>query len=245
MTQAVNSIGTTLMKGVSVVAEIKEINGIDIKAETIDVTTLASTNGYREFLLGFKDAGEVSISGFFYPGDTTGQKAMLRALTVGSIDSYTIAFPTAMGAAWTFDAVVTGFKTGATVEDAVSFEATIKLSGEPILGTTPSTGASDILISKTGGTGLTAYAIVPAFATAKTKYSASYTTDLLFFVKVTALSHTIKMYVDDVFVQTLTTAVEGTTSVAMATVGSKKVTIKCWEASKTPIIYELMVGRVS
>jgi hypothetical protein len=170
---------------------------------------------------------------------------MYTDLTGGDIDSYTITFPADMGATWTFDGYVTGFKTGSVTEDAVSFEATIKISGEPNLGTTASTGASAILISKTGGSALTAFAITPAFATGTTKYAITYTTETSFYVKVTATSHTITLYVDDVFVANLTTNVEYTSAIAMAAIGSKKVSVKCYESGKTPITYDLMVGRIS
>jgi predicted secreted protein len=244
MTQAINSIGTTFKKGINVIAEIEEITGIDIKGETIDVTTLSSTNGYKEFILGFKDAGEVQIKGNFYPGDANGQKAMYTALTAGTVDSYTITFPTAMGATWTFDGYVTGFKTGATVNDTVTFDATVKLSGEPVLGVVASTGASAFVITQAGGTGLTAATWTPAFATGTTKYALTFTTQTAFVVKVTAASHTIKLYVDDVLTETLTTGVESA-SIAMAAIGSKKVTVKCWEVGKTPTQYDIMVGRIS
>ena len=53
------------------VAELTEIGGMELSADTIEVTTLDSTDGYREFMQGLKDAGEVSLSGYFNP--TTGK----------------------------------------------------------------------------------------------------------------------------------------------------------------------------
>lgn len=129
---AQRSTGTVLKQGTISVAELTEIGGLELSADTIDVTSLDSTGGYREFIGGFKDGGEVSISGFFAPDDP-GQQALYNSFESGTTDSYTIEFPTQMGASWTFSAVVTKFSTSVAVEDAVSFEATLKVSGAPTL----------------------------------------------------------------------------------------------------------------
>jgi predicted secreted protein len=44
------------------IAEITNISGPDKSRETIDVTSLDSTDGYREFIGSFRDAGSVSLS---------------------------------------------------------------------------------------------------------------------------------------------------------------------------------------
>ncbi|MDN4069936.1 phage tail tube protein [Paenibacillus vini] len=126
------AVGTKLMFGTTPVAELTSIGGLELSADTIDVTSLDSDGGYREFIGGFKDGGEVSISGFFNPGDA-GQAAVYAAFNSGARTACEIQFPAALKASWTFDAVVTAFSTGAELEEAVSFEATLKVSGEPTL----------------------------------------------------------------------------------------------------------------
>ena len=59
-----NAVGTKLLINNKVVGGLKSIGGIEITAESIDVTDLSNADGYREKLPGFKDAGEVSASGF-------------------------------------------------------------------------------------------------------------------------------------------------------------------------------------
>lgn len=127
------AFGTKLILGTFEVADLTSIGGVEITADTIDVTTHASTNGYREFLSGLKDGGEVSISGFFKPTDTNGQKALYTALNAGTLGSFGVSFPTAISASWAFSGIVTSFATGAELEDAVTFEGAIKVSGKPIL----------------------------------------------------------------------------------------------------------------
>jgi predicted secreted protein len=126
------SNNTKLKVGASVYNSITSIGGLSLSADTIDVTTLDSANGFREYIQGFRDGGEVQISGFFDPLDTNGQMATLTNLGDGSIDSYTIEF-TSIGYKWTFDAIVTAFTTNAAVGDAIGWEATLKVTGKPLL----------------------------------------------------------------------------------------------------------------
>ncbi|MDF2608929.1 MAG: hypothetical protein K0R92_403 [Lachnospiraceae bacterium] len=131
---ATRALGTKLKKGTSAIAGLTAINGIEITADTIDVTTLDSNGGYREFIGSFKDAGEVSIEGFFDSATASGQVALQDSLDSGLAEAYEIDFPTNPVAKWAFQGVVTGFKVGdATLDDPISFSATIKVSGKPTL----------------------------------------------------------------------------------------------------------------
>lgn len=127
------ALGTALKIGTSAVAGLTSIGGLELSADTIDVTTLDSVDGYRKYIGGLKDAGEVAISGFFNPTDTTGQQTLLTALESGAETEMSIVFPTTIGYTWSFNAIVTGFSTGAELEDAVTFESTLKVSGKPTL----------------------------------------------------------------------------------------------------------------
>lgn len=133
------SLGTKLKKGTVAIAELTSISGLELSADTLDTTTLDAVDGYRTFIQGLKDAGEVSISGYFNPETGKGQSELLADFESGTANPYTIEFPAELGAKWEFDAIVTGFSTGAELEDLVSFEATLKISGKPTL--TVGTGA--------------------------------------------------------------------------------------------------------
>lgn len=133
---AVSGMGTKLKIGTNgYVAELTDIGGLDISADTIETTSLDS-NGWRSYIGGLKDAGEVSLSGHFNPDDTEGQKALYDALGTGTSTAFKIEFPTALGAEWSFNGVVTKFATSTTLEDSITFEATIKVSGQPTLSIT-------------------------------------------------------------------------------------------------------------
>lgn len=241
---ATRALGTTLSKGATLIGGLTEISGVDMSADTIDVTTLDSTGGYREFLAGFKDAGEVSVSGFFVPGDA-GQVALNTAFGSGASDTYVITFPASMGATWTFTALVTKLTTGATIEDPVSFEATLKVSSAPVLGTTPSTGISALVLKKTDGTtDLTAAALTPTFAIGVYNYAFTFTTETSFVVKPTAASHTIALYVDGTFIETVPSG-SASTAIAIGAGVAKEVKLIVYEAGKSPKTYTVMVGRIS
>lgn len=137
MAKATRALGTALTKGIETpvtIGGLTSIGGIEITADTQDVTALDSEGGYREFLGTFKDGGEVPIEGFFNPDTTSGQTALQESLDSGLAEDYAINFPTTPAWGWKFKGVVTGFKVGdVDVDGTINFGATIKVSGKPVL----------------------------------------------------------------------------------------------------------------
>lgn len=128
----VRGVGTIIKIGASTattaIGGLTSIGGVEVSADTVDVTALDSEGGYKEFLMGFKDAGDVSLEGFLDDSDT-GQAAAYAALESGEKQKCEIVFKN--GAKWTFDGIVTGFSTSVDLEGAVTFSSTIKVSGKP------------------------------------------------------------------------------------------------------------------
>ena len=139
MTEAKSAFGTTLKKGATAIAELTNIGGPALSADTIEATSHDAADGYREFLQGLRDGGEISIEGNFIPGNA-GQVALVTDLNDGSLDEYTITLPVAMATTWVFDAIVTAFESSSPFDDKASFTATLKVSGKPTLGVTASAG---------------------------------------------------------------------------------------------------------
>lgn len=127
-----NAVGTKLLINGKVVGGLKSIGGIEITAESIDVTDLSNADGYREKLPGFKDAGEVSASGFL-DGEDEGQEACYTLMNSGEVVDCSIVFPSKIGKTWKFKAGVTKFSTNADLEDAVTFDISLAVSGKPTL----------------------------------------------------------------------------------------------------------------
>jgi hypothetical protein len=129
-----SSQGTTIKKGASTAfAFLTKIDGLDIKLNTIDTTDLSAA--FKTFTGGLKEVSDVAISGFFdytaHSGILTDLLALNQAPT-----AYTIQFPAGTGTtgvSWTFNAIVTGFKTSASQGNIITFDATIKVSGAPTL----------------------------------------------------------------------------------------------------------------
>lgn len=134
-----NSVGTKLQIGTGnsakVVGGLTSINGIEISAETIDVTAMDNSTGYREKVPGFKEVGDVTVSGFL-DGADDGQDEMYTLLNSQASSSFAIIFPTVIGKTWSFTGYVAGFTTSADVGNAITFEATIIVTGQATLAAT-------------------------------------------------------------------------------------------------------------
>lgn len=128
---AEKTLGTTLKKtsGTAMtVASLTSIGEIGIESDEIDVTTLDSTGGYKEFIAGFKDAGEVSLAGFVKSEDN--MQAMLALAEAQSLETWEIEFPS--GSKWTFTGFVKSWKESeSTVEGVRGFSGSIRISGQP------------------------------------------------------------------------------------------------------------------
>lgn len=129
------SVGTKLSIDKQVVGGLSSITGVEISSDTTEVTALDNTDGYKEYLGGFKDGGEVPVEGFL-DGADQGQEKMLTALEDQNVHDFTIDFPPAIGKSWKFQGIVTKFSTSAAVGDSIKYSGAIKVSGKPTLAKT-------------------------------------------------------------------------------------------------------------
>jgi predicted secreted protein len=111
---------------------LNSIDGLEVKSNTIDITALDNVGGYKSFISGFKEVSDVSLSGFYSPKDHDG---FVTDFTAGTIIQYEIIFPVMGGATtgskWAFSAIVTGFKHKASVDNVISVDITLKVTGAP------------------------------------------------------------------------------------------------------------------
>ena len=140
-TSAIMAQGVVLEREGVAIAEITKISPQSNKQDTVDVTTLSSVGNYREFIAGWKDAGELQIEGNLVAGDVAGQQAVFADFEAGTVSGYVLTFPTAITATLTFSALVTEFGIGGfAVGDKVPFNATLKISGAATLAISASDG---------------------------------------------------------------------------------------------------------
>lgn len=138
MSNIVRAMGTSLTKIKSgseannwVVGSLTSIGEIGAEIDEIDITTLDSPSGAKEFMSGDIDAGEVSISG--YIKKTTDEQTVVKMMTLiaeGSTEKWEVEFPS--GAKWNFDAFVKSFKTTEETPDGlIGFTGSLRISGIP------------------------------------------------------------------------------------------------------------------
>ena len=132
-------------------ADLTNISGPSMSAEEIDVSSYDSAGGYREFVAGFLDAGEISLEGNLTAAG--GAVDLVDAFNDGLERQFHAVFPatgTSTSAAlvnasggylrWVLEGTVTGVETAAPYDDKLSFSATVRISGEPFLVASSSSG---------------------------------------------------------------------------------------------------------
>lgn len=238
MSKPKRSVGTKIKVGLNYIAGLTSIGAPTRTAETLDTTTLDSPGGYREFTGGFKDGGEVAIAGYFEPGDS-GQIDLDDVFESGNTELFEIIYPPDLGAGYSFIGIVTAITAGnAELEELLGFEATIKVSGPAIPTKTPSAGLSALSLSGVGG------ALSPVFANDVYFYTFDGVTGASTTITATAANHTLKLYVDGIYQEDLTSAV-ASAAIPLELGGSTKLTIIAQEEGKTPIVYEIVVVKTA
>lgn len=109
------------------IGSVTNVSGPEIERETYDVTAHDSVDGWREFIGGLKDGGEVSIELNYDPRihDT-----LVEDFEDTEPRDYKMVFPGGMGT-WELKLILTGFSQEAPVDDKLSAELTFKVSGKP------------------------------------------------------------------------------------------------------------------
>jgi predicted secreted protein len=108
---------------------VTSVSGPEIERETYDVTAHDSVDGWREFIGGLKDSGEVSVELNY---DPTKHDVMVSDFADTVARDYRLVFPQGKGS-WAFKAFLTGFSQEAPVDDKLSGEFTFKVTGKPTI----------------------------------------------------------------------------------------------------------------
>lgn len=137
MSDAIAGVGTQFKReddtssGVfNAIAEVNSITGPSMVRDTIDVTSLDSTGGYREYITGFRDGGTVVLNMNF---TRDGWNQMLLDFEDDNTHSYQIVFPDTGATTLDFDGYVTDLPITTTPDDKVTADITIKITGQVTL----------------------------------------------------------------------------------------------------------------
>jgi len=111
---------------------VRDISGPTFEAEEIDVTDHDSANGFREYLQGLKDAGELTAEINFEP-DVTLHDQLFDDLVAGTTREYRIRLAQ-MGTPYnlTFDAFVKSMPNNFPVGQQVTANLTLRITGAPV-----------------------------------------------------------------------------------------------------------------
>ena len=131
---AVNTLlKVTVSAALTLIAEVINITGPNMKAGTIDVTSQDSTD--REFIGDtLADGGEVTFEVNYKSGDA-GQKQMFTLLKSGAVAVFTLVFNdgATTGTTITFNGIVTGFSPSAQLGQAYKNSLTVKVASIPTI----------------------------------------------------------------------------------------------------------------
>ena len=133
MSNAISGMGTKFYRWSSgsslwvAIAEITSISGPGMSRETIEVTALDTTGGYREFIGGLREGGDVTLSMNF---SRATYEAMKDDFEDDDNQSYAIVLPDDDRTTLEFEGLVMEVPLGIETGDKISADVTIKVSGQ-------------------------------------------------------------------------------------------------------------------
>lgn len=133
---AVNAFGTLLKRNGTTIAEVTDITPPELSRDTTEVTHHESPSKWREFIKILKDAGEVSLSINYIPTNSTHNSStgMLADFANDSTnDTWTLVFSDSTATTWSFAGMLTKFSPKAPIDDRLTADITIKVTGVPTL----------------------------------------------------------------------------------------------------------------
>ena len=108
------------------VGEVYDVVPPNQQTDEVEATHYGSTGGYREFIPGLKDGGEVTFSINWIPGEDT--DVLLRTLHGnGQTRTHRITFPNT--AKIEFSGWVKGFERAAPMDDRMTATVTVRVTG--------------------------------------------------------------------------------------------------------------------
>jgi len=229
------AFGTSLAWNGNIVAGLTAINGIEMKRDKIDVTTHQSADGFKEYIAGLAEAGDVSIDGNFEFSDSAGQLAMMADFNSGTSRAAVITFPAITGCTWTLTGFITALTIGdAKLGDAIPFKATIQPTGKPVFAVATSAGMSAVALSNSA-------VLAPSFAIGTFDYVATVLTG------VSSLTVTPTAAAGVITVNgSVVVSGQASSAVALGAAGSiTTISIVVTETNKAPKAYTIRVVRAA
>jgi len=133
LTTTALSAGTHAGETLAPVAQISNIGGPSLSADTEDVTTHDSAGAWEEHVATILRTGEVSLDIVYDPAESThdASTGIISMMESKTLVGFSVVFPTP--ATWAFAAYVTGFEPSAPHDGALTATVAMKITGAPIL----------------------------------------------------------------------------------------------------------------
>ena len=122
-----------IVSTLTTIAAVRDIAGPAVATNPIDAST--RTARARAFLPGMRDSGEVTFDIAYDPDAAThaATGSGLVALQLGStVSSWVLTFPDTTPATVTFSGFITGFMLKEPMDDLMTADVTVKISGVPV-----------------------------------------------------------------------------------------------------------------
>lgn len=108
-------------------AEVLSVTPPAIAVETIEVTHMGSDDGFREYIAGLKDGGEVTVNMNYVEASAT----LLQTLVLAGVETWRITF--AGASTYVFSGIPTAFTfDDVVIDDKMAMSLTIKVTGKPV-----------------------------------------------------------------------------------------------------------------
>lgn len=138
---AVAGVGTKFRRWTSGhwadIAEINSITGPSMSRDTIDVTSLDSTGGYRQFIAGFRDAGTIVLAMNFTRAT---YEIMKNDFETNTVQNYQVVLPDLENTGLDFEGLVTELPLTIPADDKITADVTIKITGQVAISSGGSNG---------------------------------------------------------------------------------------------------------
>lgn len=118
--------GSTIKVG-DLIANLTNITGASVSSDITEVTNHDSEEGWRQFVRGLKDGGEINIEGNLIKGSEV-QPLLSFQATGEAVPDCVIDIK---GTEWTFDAVVKDLEMDFSHDDKRQFSAVLQVTGKP------------------------------------------------------------------------------------------------------------------
>lgn len=112
------------------IAQVRSISGPGVSGNDVDTTTLDSSSNYRTFTAGLLDPGELTVS-IVYDPTAASHTRLARYMGDRYTANWKVAAGSSGGTLTTFSGYIKGMTREIPLDDVISCDLTIKVTGKP------------------------------------------------------------------------------------------------------------------